>query len=48
MTMALLSVLEQALHAVTFSMLRGVTEYALSYFLITKMINAFVLNGIMI
>ncbi|KNB42162.1 presenilin-like protein [Blastocystis sp. subtype 4] len=48
MTMALLSVLEQALPALPFSMLLGVTAYALSYFLITKMINAFVLNGIMI
>ena len=46
--MALLSVLEMPLPALPFSMIMGVTTFVLVYGLITKMINAFVLDGVMV
>ena len=48
MTMARLSVLEMARPALPFSMILGVTTYALSYFLVSHMISSFALNGILI
>ena len=47
MTMALLSILEMALPALPFSMILGVTAYALTYVLVTNMVNTFAMNGIM-
>lgn len=44
--MALLSILEMALPALPFSMILGVTAYALAYFVITNMVNSFALKGI--
>ena len=46
-TMALLSILEMPLPALPFSMILGVTAYALAYFVMTSMMNQFALSGIM-
>lgn len=45
--MALLSILEMPLPALPFSMILGVTAYALAYFVMTSMMNQFALSGIM-